>query len=671
MNRLKIIISIDFETCCELDVKKVGSYKYSIHESCGVLCLALIIDVPYLGLRKRLLTINKMQFDRIKKYFNHPDFDFEIHAYNANFEYCIWHNVLVRKHGWPPIPEDKWFCSAAKAATYGLPRKMEKCALALGLEEQKDMSGHRLMMKLSSPTLKWRKTQTGPKWYQDKKELIKLYKYCLQDVFVERAISRRLDNLTEYERRIWLLDQKINRRGIPVDLTLARNCIKAFEIECESARIKTRKLTNNAVSSPSQVALLTKWINEHLELDEYINSLNKDAVKELIKKYDGRNETLVELLRARQIIGNTSIAKYKNMLMRVCDDDYIRDILFYHGAHTGRWTAMGVQYQNLVRPLIKEHEIYEAIALLKAEQYGLLNIIDPDIPKILKSLIRAAIEAPPGKKFVCSDFSGIETCIVMWLANHKYGLGLLRSGKSLYKDMAARIFGCHYRDIDKERTPNKYMLGKISILALVYGMGEQEDYPTFSNTCKKWGAKISHYMAKKIVYDIFRVEYSEIKEFWENASYCFKAAINGHDETYHISPYARLHFYSEDGFVFIQLPSGRRLAYYDCRLDSRGGISYMGVHPTTKQWVRLTTHGGKLTENIDSGIAADCLRNGMLIAENHGYEIRLTVHDELMCMVDENFGSVKELNKLICLKQKWMHGLPLTSEGWEGPRYRK
>jgi DNA polymerase len=139
-------------------------------------------------------------------------------------------------------------------------------------------------------------------------------------------------------------------------------------------------------------------------------------------------------------------------------------------------------------------------------------------------------------------------------------------------------------------------------------------------------------------------------------------------------------------FLKTYLPSGKPLHYYDPKIVRKKTpwknpdgspvykpcITFMGVDALTKKWVRQDTYGGKLVENITQATARELMAQAMVNADDGSlYEVLLSVHDELICEVDEGLGDLKEFEKLMAWAPGWAHGCPVEAEGWRGKRYRK
>ncbi|MHC5062324.1 MAG: DNA polymerase family A protein, partial [Planctomycetota bacterium] len=490
---------------------------------------------------------------------------------------------------------------------------------------------------------------------------------------------------------------------MPVDIELARRNIEVFKHLEAQVNEQVARVTKGEVQSATQVAKLREFINAnfpdrktrvkyHAVTGEPLKNLQAGTIDALLAK-DDLHPDLRTLLEARKVASKASVKKYQSML-----DTHVNGRVYdtsrYHTAHTGRHGGTRLQTQNFFRPSWK-HEVLtqdmipsimsiSEIKKLRVENnlafvdrylnpkninqlIAFFNERYGSTAKVLSSMLRASIKAPEGKEFICADYVGVETCVIMWLADEPEALDMLRRGESLYKWMAGMIYDKPASDIQKGTT--EYLLGKIAILALVYGMGQQKDNPTFTNTCENWGVKnVSFDQGMHIVYGVFREQFPNIVQYWSDIEDAFTESLT---QCVNVRFNNLVFEYDGGEFLFIRLPSGRRIAYNKPEMrkvkrtrkvermvrDYKDGpyrkvlqtetywtwtITYMGHHTLTRKWVRLQTWGGKITENVDQAIASCLLRRGMINAEQAGYPIIMSVHDEILCEVPTGFGSVRE-----------------------------
>lgn len=543
----------------------------------------------------------------------------------------------------------------------------------------------------------WRYNQAAANadllWHEDREDLLALFRYCIQDVDVEHAISEALPDLNSYEQAVWHLDQTINERGILADVTAARAIVSVLADHEAKLLAEVPNLTNGRLQSVKQT----------LALAEYCGI--KDATKACVDAalQGNLSPDIRRLLEIRQTLGKSSTSKLTAILNRVCADGRLRGELLYHGASPGRWTGKGVQLQNLPRASVPMDEAELAI---KAFQDGSWDLFYPEPTHIAKCLLRPVLTAPPGKDLISADFASIEARVLLWLAGDEAGLELFRSGADIYCDMASAIFDRPVTKADKfER-----QVGKTAVLGLGYGMGMLK----FHDVCTSQGIQIDKKLARHTV-RTYRAKYETVPSLWRRTETAALHAVRHPGEQIQAG---KARFGMRGHFLHCQLPSRRLLAYPYPKiitepawifptLDDDGAegrimvvgnkgvkatalkraadegvtitgpplerekqsLTYMGV--VKGQWTRETTFGGKLVENIDQAVSRDLMAAALLRLEASGYPIVLSVHDEAVSEVPEDFGSVAEYEAIMSKLPAWAEGIPVSAEGWRGKRYRK
>lgn len=670
----KNIVHLDFETFSEVSVKKVGAYRYSTHPSTIVLCMQYAINdlSPILWLPKSEYEMwdEPPKARTCKPFKNYKNFVFAAH--NCQFEYLIWLNVCCRLYGWPePPPLEQWIDTAAIARYYGLPGKLEDASKALHLPHQKDMAGHRVMLKLSRP----RKASAANKdirWTPaTKPEDFKiLYKYCERDVYPERGIYSKLGPLPPIEQRIWILNEKINARGIACDVDLARRILLLKEHHVDFVNSRIRELTNDEVDRATQTKKLTDYLG--------VDSLAKENL--LNRNRDDYTEEQNELMDLRLSASQSSTAKFEAMLNCVCDDGRLRGMFIYHTANqTARFGGALIQPHNLPRPDLSNAEIHLVIEMIMRapnvrECYEILMNYDDDPLRAMKSLIRAALLAEENRTLVVSDFSSVEPRMLAWLSNCKRLLNIYRRDGSPYIDMAEALFKMK---VDKEKNFYEYFVGKQTILGAGYGMSGGR----FQSECDSRGIDISESFAEEAIKS-YRERYHEIPRLWREVNrLAIKAVqVGGRQFVGRCAIEVRgLPFHR----LVITLPSGREMSYPypSVRMvwppwDSDEKIPqlhYWTVDQRTYSWKNTSTYGGKLVENMTQGACRDVLCSRMLRLDKKDFPLILHVHDECGGEVkEENKDRAQQfMDKVMSTTPPWAGGLVLKGEGYVADRYRK
>lgn len=368
--------------------------------------------------------------------------------------------------------------------------------------------------------------------------------------------------------------------------------------------------------------------------------------------------------------------------------------------NTGRWGGKGIQIQNFPRPVLPKGTDYEDVlrmlkkgSVAELEAYARkLEAMDKknrtakgkttwwtfNVMQILTSSIRSVLCAMIGSHFKSADYSAIEARFLVWEAGDERALQLFREGKDVYLDMAAEIYGVPFETLDKES--DERPLGKETILGAGYGMGHEK----FQTRCDEVAnIQIDVAMAKKSI-NAYRNKYKSVagpKGLWKQLERAANEAVMypGRVTEYRGFKY-RMAKYGKMPILECRFPSGRKTGYPFPRvveIDKWGNgnmmheLRYQGYDSKTHKWVELSTYGGKLTENNTQGGSRDLMAFGMLLLDCVGYFLIMTVHDEAASEDEDGFGSLEDFEMLLCTLPKWAAGLPVTSEGWQGPRYRK
>lgn len=657
---------LDYETRSEADLKKVGAYNYSLHPSTQILCAAWRV-----GTKEELRDAPIRCWSPAFRSAHYIDLLNQLSngsvglvAHNALFEQVITKHVLhkhIRGHGitvGQNIPISRWTCTAARASALALPRKLEQACHALGLSVQKDMEGHRLMLKLSKPRKPTKHNKA--KWHCKTSDLKRVMDYCVTDIDAETELFLTIPALNPNERKVWELDQKINLNGFEIDYDLVKIVLRMIAEETRNLDAETKRITMGEVDTTNQLERVHGWLSKQgVSIPDLAAKTVRDAIDDGL--VTGAPKRLLEI---RQSVSRTSTKKYAAFNNRVGPDNRVRDILMYWAASTGRWGGTGVQPQNFPQGKLKYPE--QAVEIIKDGDLELVRMIYGNPMEVFSSCLRSVIIAPKGKKLLCSDYSAIEAKVLFWLAKHDDGLKIYEEGRDPYRELAAIIFNVDLKDVTKEQRE----VGKRAVLGCGYGMGADK----FAATCKQYGMEVSDELALRAV-KAYRSTHYPVPILWSNIERAAIAAVQNKGTKYKVN---RTAWFVQGKFLYCELPSGRRLAYYGPYIkfeptpwdEKRPKLYHWGVDPYTKQWTASGTYGGKLTENVDQAVARDLMAEGMLRVDATGrYDIDLSVHDELLAeSVD---GTEKEFGELMDEIPAWAAGCPVKSKVWSGDRYKK
>ena len=578
-------------------------------------------------------------------------------AHNATFERTCIGRMLGKE-----LDPLQWECTMAQCARCGLPLSLGEAAKALGLEVQKMTEGKKLIKQFCLPheaTLLGGSERVLPT--DDLKGWQTFKDYCRMDVEVERELDKALAWLdpTQDEKALYALDQRINDRGVLVDMQLVDNAVRMDTIYKARLNVEAQQITG--LSNPNSATQLREWLGGRTGLQ--LDTLRKADLPDI--KGSTEDEDVHRVLQIRAEMAKTSNKKYEAMQKTVCRDSRVRGLLQYHGTRTGRWAGRLVQMQNLPQNHISDLGL--ARELLRDGDMDAMSLCYGNVPDTLSQLIRTAFVAPDGETFAVCDFSAIEARVLAWLAGEEWVLEVFRGHGKIYEATAAQMYGCSVEEISK--TDPRRQKGKIAVLALGYQGG--------TGALAAMGGERMGLSAEDmagIVRD-WRKANPHIVKCWANietaAQRCVTTGID--QKVYGLVFHRR----QEDGTMTIQLPSGRLLCYRSMTTGTNrfgnGSLKYRGVNSTTNQWGWIETYGGKLTENIVQAIARDCLAHTLLALDRNGYPTVFHVHDEVVCEVPKQEGpeALKRIQKIFADVPDWAEGLPLKGAGYVTDYYLK
>lgn len=695
----------DCETYSECDLKKAGTHAYAEHPSTEITvaqwaiddgepqvwdCTAAAVDTREYknmpaSLHEALLLVQRHQA--------------VIVAHNSMFD-----RTLLR-HCWGvDVPVERWQDTMIKAMSHGLPGGLDKIGQIVGLDsdQAKDKRGRELIQLFCKPrpkghTLRRATSETHPKEWNE------FLEYSRQDIVAMRAIDQRLPSWNyrtgHPELGLWHLDQRINDRGVAVDIDLARSAITAVDTEQKRLKAEVVGATDGLVSSASKRDQLLAFICAEYGVD--LPDMKADTVRRRLEDPE-LPEGVKLLLSLRLESTKTSTAKYKALVNAASGDERLRNTLQFAGAQrTARWAGRIFQPQNMPRPDMDSDDIDHGIDALKA---GFVDLMFPNVMRLTANTVRGCIVAPAGKKLTIADLSNIEGRGLAFLAGEKWKLKAFADfdmgiGEDLYKVAYGRSF-----NIDpKEATGQKRQIGKVMELGLGYEGGvaafltfaavynmDLEDLAkavwataseeALSNAKSMWGwaqkkkrtlgLPMEIYVACEVLKKAWRDAHPATVALWKAAGDSVRLAIASPGTTFPIGPHLKVR--RDGAWLRIRLPSGRYLCYINPSVDDSGQITYFGVNQYTRQWGRIKTYGGKIVENATQAFARDVLAYNMPAIEDAGYGIVLSVHDELLTETpDTPEYSADSLGQMMATAPEWAQGIPLAAAGFETYRYRK
>lgn len=680
-------LHLDLETRSDIDLMKMGVHLYSKSRNTDILCAAYAFDDGPISIwvpgQKVPLEVTE-----------HIEGGGEVHAHNAAFEQHLVNEVGTKRYGWPHIYLDQLVCTMAQAYAMALPGSLEKCAAALELTERKDLEGSRLMKQMCKP--RSIEENTGKIiWYDSPEMRTRLAQYCKQDVIVEREIGKRTLRLSDFEKKVWILDQEINNRGVSVDKRAVLNAITLIDDEKEQMQKRIQEISNGEIYSFTSIAQIKRYVEDYGIM---VESLDKDSINILLK--EKLPPEVEEILKIRRRMGKSSTAKLEPMAFGVDSELRLKGGFQYSGANTRRWSGRRVQLHNMPRnTTVKQNFINDYLEILHTQKLTQalkdeLHLFYGSPSEMISQSMRGFITAASGKELVACDFASIEARVLAWLSDQESTLDIFRSGYDIYVYEASRIFG-----VSKEMvTPEQRQVGKVAILALGYGGGvnalqqmcqshrlsmapifkELSSRYHFADLFKykdKYGKDLSReeYGASEIVKKLWRRSNPKIVDYWRDVEDAVRRAIT-EPQTFIVGVKGReVRFKKSGSFLWCKLPSGGVICYPYPELDPKGQITYMSEDSETKKWMRFGTYGGSLVENITQSLARDLLAEAMVNLKIRGKSIVLHVHDEIVVETVSAPGgdSVNEISEIMKETPPWAFNLPIEVTGWRGMRYRK
>ena len=667
------VLRIDIESYSSVDLKKCGLHKYAEAKDFQVLLFAYAFD------DEPVRVVDLASGEPVPSEVLDALFDPAVikTAWNAAFE-----TVCLGRYFGRTLDVTQWRCSMVHALYLGLPGALADAGRVVGLsEEQQKMSAGWSLIRYFCIPCKPTRTNGGrsrnlPHHDPAKWDLFKAY--CQRDVETEREIALRLSRfpVPDIEWRLWHLDQEMNNTGFLVERRLVEHAVLCDGIVRQQLLGEATRLTG--LSNPNSREQLLHWLQEE-EDDASISDLKKKTVPVLLKNTD--SDVVRRVLELRQELAKTSVTKFQAIERSVCADGRLRGLLQFYGANrTGRWAGRLVQVQNLRSPSLRDLDL--ARNLVIEGEFDTLEHLFGNVPDTLSQLIRTAFVAPPGHRLIVVDFSAIEARVVAWLAWCQWRLDVFATHGKIYEASAEQMFKLPPGSVTK-KSPYRQR-GKVAELALGYGGG--------ANALVNMGA-IDMGLAEDELEPIkvaWREANPEVCRLWyalEEAA--IQAVGNKGERTVPIAGgRGKVRFIYQSGFLFMELPSGRRLAYVKPRIEPEdlvrkapdggtyvvaraGALTYEGTDQKTKRWTRISTWGGKLLENLTQAIARDCLRESMLAIEAAGYRQITTVHDEIVIEAPNEFGSLPEVEEIMGREIGWAPGLKLRGDGFETRYYMK
>ena len=644
-------LAIDIETYSSVSLQKSGVYAYAESPDFEILLLGYAWD------DEPVEVIDLASGQSVPQELCDALYDPEIlkTAFNASFERACLSAFLGSV-----TPPEQWSCTAVMARELGLPASLDAVGTVIGLaaDKQKLKTGKALIRYFSIPC---KPTKTNGQRernlpHHDPERWALYVVYNRRDVEAERAIRKRLARfpIGALEQPLWVLDQKINDRGVGVDSAFAKKAIQIDGVIKDRLLEQARDITG--LDNPKSTAQLKGWITETSGIE--VESLRKDKIDELRESAD--NTEVDALLDIRLGLAKTSTEKYNAMLRTVCADGRIRGLTQFYGAsRTGRWSGRLVQMQNLPQNKMPDVDLDTARQLVSAGDLETLELLYDDVPGTLSQLIRTAFVPQKGHRFIVADFSAIEARVIAWLSGEQWRLDVFNTHGKIYEASAEQMF--HLPPGSVKKGDPMRQKGKIAELALGYGgsVGALKSMGAL-------GMGLTEPELKPLV-NSWRAANRAITKFWWDTDEAARTTISTGAPAK--LPFG-MQFRKQGPLLRLRLPNGRELSYVKPAIIDES-ITYEGTLQVSGNWGRIEPYGPKLVENIVQATARDCLAEAIIRLEALGFPVVFHVHDEVICEVPNGVSSANEIGELMSEPIDWAPGLPLKADAYECDYYMK
>lgn len=639
-----MILWVDFETRSHCDLISRGGYNYAQDASTEVLCMSYAFDDGEVV----TWTPDQPFPDAVR------NFKGQIRAHNAAFERLIFWYVLQIN-----FDLTQFYCTATQARANCLPASLEDIGRALSSNMRKDHRGKQLIRLMCIPPF-----STDPTL------MAEMIEYCEMDVKVMRTISGAMRQLSDDELADYHVSERINDRGILIDVPLAKSAIQYASAELEEIQALVADITQGEITSVrspkmrqwvqdrvGEEALKLMWNGEKYSIDKTVRA-NLLALAE--ENPDEVPNEVADVIQSADDLWASSVAKF-NRLSQLADEEDNRlrgAFVFAGGSATGRAASYGAQIHNLTRKCAKDPaEVRQAMV----RGHAIVPKFGRRITDVLKGMLRPAIIPAEGKSLVVADWAAIEARCNPWLSNDKRAdevLDVFRSGRDIYIREAAAIFHVPEAEVGKD----KRQIGKVAILACGFGGG----LGAFGAMSRAYGLNLAESDARRTV-DAWRRANQWAVNYWQKLEEAYTRAMRNKGKEFSAG---RVTYLFDGNHLWYALPSSRVLCYPYAKLDS-DGVTYAKASwkpsADAKEWPRARLWKGLACENITQAVANDILRHSLRQLD----DVVLHVHDEIVIETSNPDAISEQLKRVMCSPPSWAEGLPLDVEVSVMNRYGK
>ena len=646
---------IDYESRSRCDLKARGAYNYSRDASTEILCLSYAFDDEEVA----TWTPGQPFPQRVADHFASCG---QIRAHNAGFDRLITEYVLCPDFGVPTPSLTSWYCTAAQARSNCAPGSLEDVGRFAGADMRKDHRGSQLIRLLSVP-------QANGQFREDAALMAEMVQYCEQDVRAMRAISKALRPLSEQELQDYHTNERINDRGVLVDVPLCRAAVQYSADETVEIQQIVTEVTEGVITSVRSPKM-REWVLERVgpEAKNLMWTGEKYSIDKTVRANllamedpDEIPPHVADVIQCADDLWASSVAKF-NRLSNLADEEDHRvrgAFVFAGGAATGRASSYGAQVHNFTRKCAKEpDEVRHAMV----RGHNITPRFGKRITDVLKGMLRPALIAKPGHVLIAYDWSAIEGRVHPWLSNCPAGeakLDVFRSGLDPYKVNAAATFRVPYEDVAGDQR----QVGKVQELALGF-LGGAGAFEVFG---RAYGIRLSPAEVQRAV-DGWRRANPWAQAHGQQLEGAYLRAMRNKGHEFKAG---RVVYLFDGQTLWYALPSGRVLCYPNAKFDDEGNVTYTKAAwkpaADAKEWPRARLWRGLACENVTQAAAHDILRHSLRQLEG----VVLHVHDEIVveCPAHEADAVAAHMHQIMCTPPAWATGLPLAAEGVTTTRY--
>lgn len=663
------VIVVDAETASPVDLKKAGAARYFAHPRTRTLMVGYS-DGPTGSTvwQARHGKDASPAFQTLSELAAEPPERVMFAAFNAPFD-----RRALAVAGLP-TPMEKWIDIQLPAYALSFAGRLADVLAQFEIGVSKHDAGTRLIGKFSK--------EQAP-WYTWPSDWDAFVNYCAQDVLTERLLLEKCLKVLDTHSfrpqmrtlyRQWLMDQRINERGLPVCLETLNGAmaVKAHEV----ARLTRWMAQHTGLDNPNSVQQLTRWCQEQ---GATLPNMQAQTLRDILPH---QPEAVADVLRARLQIGKSSVKKF-DAFERTHVDGRLKGCYTTLGAsRTGRTASRGANLSNLERPKLKSTDA-AAEALATGDPDLVRLLYGDDLMGVLGSCVRATIRAPEGRSLLVYDLKSIESVGLAWLAGCDTILDLFWEGKDSYRFIASEFYHKAYESItSKERTFMKPPF-------LGFGFGASGS--ALVDYAAGMGVEMSLDQANELI-AFCRDRFWEIPVYWGRLESAAKLALITPGKVFTANgqgPALRaIKFVYTGTFLIARLPSGRSIFYYKPEIRRKqprpeespewwvDSIHYMGKRQDVGgAWTLISTWGGMLAENVTQALCRDVLYNSLELAEaDPRIEVVGSTYDEIIALADwDDQEAHAAMQRYMTTPAPWMDDrFFLGCEGYFNvERYRK